>query len=170
MKLDKHQILKNDRIKLTAMAEANTVFIHTLMTSPDWLEFIGDRKIYSIPDAIEYIKKVQANPAVNFWVITNNMNGTPVGVVTIIKKDYLAYPDIGFALLPAYYREGYAYEASKLILHSYFSSDSNTEILATSLKHNYRSMGLLEKLGFKYKEEILQDGHELNVYSLSRLK
>jgi hypothetical protein len=55
MKLDKYQILKNDRIELTSMAEANAVFIHTLMTSPDWLEFIGDRKIYSILDAIEAI-------------------------------------------------------------------------------------------------------------------
>ena len=152
------------------MAEANAVFILTLMTSPDWLEFIGDRNIHGIPDAIEYIKKVQANPKVNFWVITNNADDTPVGVVTIIKKDYLTYPDIGFALLPAYYREGYAYEASKLILHSYFSNESNTELLATSLKHNYRSIGLLDKLGFKYKEEILQDGHEMNVYSLSHLK
>jgi len=167
MKLDKYQLLKNDRIKLTAMAEENAVFIHALMTSPDWLEFIGDRNIYGIPDAIEYIKKVQANQAVNFWVITNNAGGTPVGVVTIIKKDYLAYPDIGFALVPVYYRKGYAYEASKLILDFYFDSDSNTEILATSLKHNYRSIGLLEKLGFKYKEEIFHDGHEMNVYSLS---
>ena len=170
MKLDKHQMLQNDRIKLTAMAESNAGFIYTLMTNPNWLEFIGDRNIYGISDANEYIKKVQANPEVNFWVITKNADNTPVGVVTIIKKDYLAYPDIGFALLPAYYRKGYAYEASKLILHSYFSNESNTELLATSLKHNYRSIGLLDKLGFKYKEEILQDGHEMNVYSLSHLK
>ena len=165
-----NNLIQNNRIKLTAMAESNAGFIYTLMTNPNWLEFIGDRNIYGISDANEYIKKVQANPEVNFWVITKNADNTPVGVVTIIKKDYLTYPDIGFALLPAYYRKGYAYEASKLILHSYFSNESNTELLATSLKHNYRSIGLLDKLGFKYKEEILQDGHEMNVYSLSHLK
>ena len=58
MKLDKHQMLQNNRIKLTAMAESNAGFIYTLMTNPNWLEFIGDRNIYGISDANEYIKKV----------------------------------------------------------------------------------------------------------------
>ena len=49
MKLDKYQILKNDRIELTSMAEANAVFIHTLMTSPDWLNVRDvDQKIRQV--------------------------------------------------------------------------------------------------------------------------
>lgn len=41
-----------------------------------------------------------------------------IGLVTLIKRDYLDFNDIGFAFLPTYFSNGYAYEATKTVLEN----------------------------------------------------
>jgi ribosomal-protein-alanine N-acetyltransferase len=160
--------LETERIRLTRLSQSHASFIHELMNTPDWIEFIGDRKIDTITAASDYIKKIDTNPDVNFWLITEKVNNIQVGVITLIKKAYLEFPDIGFALLPAQYKRGFAHEGSKLILDIYFSSQESDKILATSLNHNKRSISLLLKLGFLYQEEIFHEGNYLSVYSMDK--
>ena len=161
--------LETERIRLTTLSQSDAAFMHDLMNTPDWIEFIGDRKIVSINAAVEYIKTVEANPEVNFWLITEKQDNKPVGVITLIKKAYLEFPDIGFALLPAHYKRGFAHEGSKLILDLYFSNQQAKIILATSLRHNHRSISLLRKLGFLYQKEIFHEGNHLSVYSMNKI-
>jgi RimJ/RimL family protein N-acetyltransferase len=163
------EFIISDNIHLRALSQNDAHFMHELMNTADWIEFIGNRNIVDINAASEYIKKVENSNDINFWVILPMLESKPVGVVTIIKKEYLDFPDIGFALLPAFYQRGYAYNAAKILLSNYFIHSNFIKILATSLKHNLRSIGLLTKLGFKYEKEIIHEGETMNVYSRNNI-
>lgn len=158
-------LIETDRIQLKALSQNDAALMYQLMNTDDWIEFIGNRNIGNVSDASEYIKKVENNKEINFWVIWPKLESKPVGVVTVIKKAYLNFPDIGFALLPEFYQRGYAYEGANLILSYYFTDSNVGKILATSLKHNIRSIRLLTKLGFEFEKEIIHEGESMNVYS-----
>jgi hypothetical protein len=159
------ELIETKRIFLKALSQDDAAFMYQLMNTADWLEFIGDRNIKNIVDAGKYIKKVQESNEINFWVIQLKDQLLPIGVVTVIKKAYLDHPDLGFALLPVFYKKGYAYEGAKHIIGHYFNDPGNKKLLATSLKHNIPSIGLLNKLGFTYDKEIFEDGITMNQYS-----
>lgn len=167
MFLIKRETFENELINLNFLSSEDATFLYELMNTKDWIEFIGERYISDVNAALSYINKVSESPEYNFWVIRDKNNNQKVGVVTLIKKFYLDHPDIGFAMLPQYYRKGFAYNSSKIILDHYFSTTMNKSILATSLKYNERSISLLKKLGFVYQEEIFQEDQPLNVYCLS---
>lgn len=163
------ELIISDSIHLRALSQNDAQFMYELMNTADWIEFIGSRNIIDINAASAYIKKVENSNEINFWAILPTLEPGPVGVVTIIKKEYLDFPDIGFALLPAFYQRGYAFNAAKILLSNYFTNSNFIKILATSLKHNLRSIGLLTKLGFKYEKEIIHEGETMNVYSKNKI-
>ncbi|WOK07115.1 GNAT family N-acetyltransferase [Imperialibacter roseus] len=153
------------RIQLSPLDTTHALFIIELVNSPGWLEFIGERNVKSREDADAYIRKIESNPAVDYWVIELVTSGEPVGIVTLIQRDYLQSPDIGFALLPAFEKQGYAFEAVSLFLNDFFSVSTNKEIHAIILDHNRPSIQLVQKLGLVFSDRIEVNGEQLSLYS-----
>lgn len=149
------------RLLLEPLSGNDAPFIFELVNTKGWLEFIGNRNVNSEADAIIYIQNINQNPHVVYWVIKLAHTHTPIGIVTLIKRDYLAFKDIGFALLPAFFNSGYAYEATKAIL------DNITEdtLFAVTIPENTSSIKLIEKLGLRFKKEIQQNKQKLHLYS-----
>ncbi|MEQ8415767.1 MAG: GNAT family N-acetyltransferase [Imperialibacter sp.] len=153
------------RIQLSPLDTTHAPFIFELVNSPGWLEFIGERNVKSREDADAYIRKIESNPTVDYWIIKLVTSGEPVGIVTLIQRDYLQSPDIGFALLPAFEKQGYAFEAVSLFLKDFFSVSTSKEIHAIILEHNFPSIQLVLKLGFLFSEHIEVNGEQLLLYS-----
>lgn len=158
--------METARLRLTDLAPADSDFILELVNSPGWLAFIGDRNIRTKEDAEVYIAKINANDKTRYWVVRLKEQSGPVGVVTLIQRDYLDHPDIGFAFLPEHSKNGYAFEAASAVLENRVSSNLYPEILATTVKDNDRSIRLLEKLGLAFKQEIIHEGEPLLLYSI----
>ncbi|WP_339793893.1 GNAT family N-acetyltransferase [uncultured Imperialibacter sp.] len=153
------------RIQLSPLNTTHASFIIELVNSPGWLEFIGERNVKSREDAEAYIRKIDSNPAIDYWIIELVTSGEPVGIVTLIQRDYLQSPDLGFALLPAFEKQGYAFEAVSLFLNDFFSVSANKEVHAIILEHNRSSIQLVQKLGFLFSEHIEVNGEQLSLYS-----
>ncbi|CAD5287600.1 conserved hypothetical protein [Imperialibacter sp. EC-SDR9] len=153
------------RIQLSPLDATHAPFVIELVNSPGWLEFIGERNVRSLEEAYAYIRKIESNPAVDYWVIQLKASKEPVGVVTLIRRDYLKSPDIGFALLPAFEKQGYAFEAASLFLKDFISASPDKKIHAIILKHNRPSIQLIQKLGFVFDDEIEVNGEQLSLYS-----
>ena len=77
------------RIQLSPLNTTHASFIIELVNSPGWLEFIGERNVKSREDAEAYIRKIDSNPAIDYWIIELVTSGEPVGIVTLIQRDYL---------------------------------------------------------------------------------
>ncbi len=159
------------RLTLTPLTENNDAFILELVNTKGWLQFIGDRKVATLADAQEYIKKMNADPMIKYWVVNVSageipVGDTPVGVITVIQRDYLEFPDLGFAFLPGHQKSGYAFEASSAILNYLTKTLSHSSVFAITLPNNLTSIRLLEKLGFQFQKELAIKEENLLLYSV----
>ncbi len=158
-------IFTTDRLQLGIVTTDDYAFVSALVNTNGWLEFIGDRNVHNKEDAIAYINKILDAPNIHYWVIRVKGSGTPVGIISFIKRDYLDYYDIGFALLPEYSGLGYAYEAAKEVLLFASNVAKHHPIVATTLSNNISSIKLLTKLGLHFYKEIIVEDEALLLYS-----
>ena len=96
-------------------------FIFELFNSEDFIKNIGNRDIKTADDSKSYINKILKNKNIEYNVIEKIDSSTPIGILSYVKRDYLEIHDFGFALLPEYYRNGYALEASNAYLQNLFA-------------------------------------------------
>lgn len=157
--------INTDRLTLEKVTVEDHAFILDLVTSEGWLEFIGSRNVHSNEDAIAYIEKINDTPDLTYWVVRIKAVNTPVGIISFLKRTYLEHFDIGFAFLPAYQGNGYAYEAAKEVLTTVGENPDHAIILATTIPGNERSVQLLTKLGFRFYKEMDVDSKKLHVYA-----
>jgi RimJ/RimL family protein N-acetyltransferase len=153
------------RLNLSPLTTTDARFIIQLVNTPGWLAFIGDRNVHNDDDALAYIKRITDNPNVIYWVVRQNETNDAIGVVTFIKREYLDHHDIGFAFLPQYAKQGFAYEAAMAVLADVMIETKT--VLATTVPENTSSIQLLEKMGLSYEREITDEGDNLLVYGIS---
>lgn len=156
--------ITSNRLRLDRLSAKDGNFMYELVNSDGWLKFIGDRNVKSINDAHEYIANILVSETVNYWVVKLTSTGEKLGVVTLIQKDYLDHPDIGFAFLPQFAGNGYAYEAAKELLNQLRTNNPKQTILACTLPKNNKSIRLLERLGMESSRKIIVEGEELLIY------
>ncbi|MBK7434834.1 MAG: GNAT family N-acetyltransferase [Chitinophagaceae bacterium] len=155
------------RLSIDLITETDHAFTLSLVNSRGWLKFIGDRQVHSEEESVLYIKKILATPDLNYWVVRLAADGTPVGILSFMKRSYLEHYDIGFAFC-LNTMAGVMPEAAKAVL-SYAEGKSQYQpILATTLPDNARSIRLLNKLGFHFEREIEIQNDKLLVFSNSK--
>ncbi|MFZ7116496.1 MAG: GNAT family N-acetyltransferase [Bacteroidota bacterium] len=142
----------------------DSMFILELVNTPGWLKFIGDRNVRTQEYAIAYINRILDNPDVAYWVVRLKTNLTPIGVITLIKRDYLPHHDLGFAFLPEFSGKGYASEATKAVIAELSKTSFYSVLLAITIKDNHSSIKLLERTGFKFERLLNVQNEELAVY------
>jgi RimJ/RimL family protein N-acetyltransferase len=157
-------IFYTERLALLPLMVDDASFIFQLVNTQGWIQFIGDRNILNVDLSKIYIQQLLDNVNINYWVVHLKKEKIPVGVVTMIKKDYLPFHDIGFAFLEKYQGKGYAFEATEKII-SYAMNELKMEnIAAVTNLENSRSIQLLEKLGLHFHDIIENNGENLNLY------
>ena len=160
-------LFTTERLLLEPVKLIDARFIRELVNTAAWLRFIGDRKVNSIADAEAYVQKMIDNPAINYWIVRSKTEETCIGTISLIKRDYLPYHDIGFAFLPAYGKKGYAYEAAVTVLQTFLKEPAFRTIMASAAPDNINSIQLMEKLGLTFKENIEVDNKNLVLYQIT---
>ena len=144
--------------------------IFTLMNPPKWIKYIGDRNIKTPEDAKMYIQKnmipqLEKCGYSNYTVIRKSDN-VKIGSCGLYDRKGLEGIDLGFAFLPDYEKQGYAFEASEAIVNAAKEKFHLNHLNAITVKENSESQKLLKKLGFKYAQIIKLDGSELLLYKI----
>lgn len=160
--------ITTSRLTITGLTLSHSEFIFELLNTPEWKQFIGERYIKTLIDAEHYIHKINGNPNVEYWTVSLLEEHTPIGVITYIKRDYLALPDFGFAFLAQYGKKGYAFEAAHAVLKQLFEIKKINELLAITNPDNQNSIALLNKLNFQFEKEILVNGEHLLMYRIDK--
>jgi RimJ/RimL family protein N-acetyltransferase len=165
-------LFETERLTVRRMQQTDADFIFRLFNSPTWLQFLGDRNIRTLEEAGSYLRNVYlrgyADNGFGAWLVARKEGGEAIGLCGLFKRPYLAIPDLGYSLLPEFEGMGYAYEAASGTL-SYASNEfARKSLLAIVSEKNTRSVHLLEKLGFLFKEQILPPDEErtLRLYGI----
>lgn len=165
-------IATNDTVYLRKIRTSDAAFIQTLTNQKGWLEHIGDKQVYSLSDAVKFIKegpqKTYQRFGFGLYLIVCCQQHIPIGVCGLLKRSYLNAPDLGYAISEEYYRRGYALMSCKLVLAT-MKKLSNTKILyASTTKTNYASQKLLIKLGFNQEGALLSQDSVENLLLFKR--
>jgi len=160
----------SERLSITTLSTMDAKFISELVNTEGWLKFIGDRKIHSPEDAQSYIQKIIASSDISYWVVRLRQDDIPAGIISLIKRDHLEHPGIGFAFLPSFTNNGYAYEAAKIVLNHFIDNTEHLFVFGVTVIENIASIGLLKKLGFQFQKEIEVKKEKALVYVLSKDK
>jgi len=173
MKTDK--AIETNRLVLKMTNKDDGNFIRVLMNTPKWLEYIGDRNIHSLSDAKNYIinkirPQIEQLGYGSYTVILKS-DGSKVGTCGLYDRAGLEGVDIGFAFLPEYEGQGYAFESSQKLLELGFAQFNITTVNAITLPTNRASQKLLEKLGLTFKSmvKLPHDENELMLYQVVKL-
>lgn len=155
-------ILETDRLALRVLSVADAPFMLELLNDPGWLRFIGDRGVRTLEQAQAYIEKgpaaLFARFGFGFYVIELRAGGVPIGVCSLIKRDFLDAVDLGYALLPQYAGHGYAFEAAAALIDYAGRELGLNRLVAIVSQDNHRSARLLKKLGFRYERLVQYPG------------
>ncbi len=135
----------------------DSTFIFQLVNTEDFKNNIGDRGVNSPESAINYI---QNGPLASYqnrgygpWCIMDREQKSHIGIVGLYKREYLEFPDLGYAILPEFYRKGFTSEACFSILEYYRKLGRFPKLFAITHPSNEPSQRLLTKLGFNEKTE-----------------
>lgn len=153
------------RLNLNFLTLDDHDFVLELLNTNGWIEFIGDRNVHTNEDAIAYINKIINTQNLFYWVVRIKDKNIPIGIISFLKRSYLENFDIGFAFLPEYNGNGYAYEAAKEILSMVSRIPGYSPVLATTVPQNVNSIKLLIKLGLHFEKEIEVEKEKLHIYS-----
>lgn len=165
---------ETNRLILQPTSTADAQLILDLLNSPKWLKYIGDRKVHSLAAAKDYIQlrmipQLEKLGFGNFTVIRKS-DRAKMGICGLYDRDEMEGLDLGFAYLPDYERQGFAYEAANKILEAGFNNFGYDKINAITSKENRASQKLLEKLGFQLQgtTQLAEETEELLLYSIQQ--
>ncbi len=149
-----YQSFETERLLLRPTNEKDADFLVELLNSPKWLQFIGDRKVRNSEDALKYIAE-KITPQLerlgfsNYTVIRKS-DRQKIGTCGLYDREGIEGVDIGFAFLPRYEKQGYAYESAIKVKEAGFRHFGVQKMSAITVRENHASQALLKKLGFEY--------------------
>jgi ribosomal-protein-alanine N-acetyltransferase len=153
--------LKTERLLLRQLTLEDAPDIFLLRSDENVLRYIGREPAISIKEAEEFIQKIITNVATNesiMWAITFSDNpGKVIGNICYWRIQPENYrTEIGYALLPQYWRKGIMKEAILKVLEYGFETMKLHSIEARTNAENKPSGAILEATGF-IKEAHLRD-------------
>ena len=148
-------IAETSRLRVRELTADDANFVLALVNEPSFLTHIGDKGVRSLDDARRFILggpwKRNQKPGYGQFAVELRTDGTPIGVCGLLYRASLDLTDIGFAFLPAHWRQGLAYEAAVAVMDYGRSTLGIEKIVALTSKENLASIALLGKLGMKFE-------------------
>jgi RimJ/RimL family protein N-acetyltransferase len=165
-------VVETGRLRLRRLVDDDATFILRLLNEPSWLQYIGDRGVRTLDDARDYIRngpqRMYASSGFGLFVIEPGSEPiVPMGLCGLLRRPNLPDVDIGFALLPEFWGQGFAHEAAEATLRYGRDVHGLDRVAAITLPTNASSRRLLEKLGLSCEGTVrlVPDGEELLYYA-----
>lgn len=148
--------LASPRLRLRRLMLDDVDFIVAITRDPDWVKYIGDRDVNNAEQAGSYINNTHNSfmqKGFGLWVVEvvdpPSHTDRRIGLCGLVSRDFLAYPDIGFAFLPHGRGHGYATEAVNTVLKWVSEQQLSLRISAIAHKDNLPSVNVLKNTGFQ---------------------
>lgn len=145
-------------ISLRMLNQNDAEFILALVNDPLWLRFIGDRQISNVAQAMAYIRQCQhsfAETGIGLWCV--DVDGQSAGLCGFVQRDYLAQPDLGFALLPQFRGQGVVRNAIEQAFKALLQGGEYRGVSAITAQQNLPCIKVLSESGFRLLGYLYRD-------------
>ena len=165
-------VLETERLLLQKPTSDDAEFYYQLFRQPLFIRHIADLGIESVEDAKDFIENylIEHHNQAGFGMFTVRLkaDNTAIGFCGAIKREYLEWPDMGYALLPEFFGKGYATESARVVLDYCHNQIGMDKVVAFTTLDNAESMHVLEKIGLKRDKVInIKDGERMLFTSCS---
>ncbi|MGL4447565.1 MAG: GNAT family N-acetyltransferase [Shewanella sp.] len=151
------QIARTSRLILRQLSLEDAAFILVLLNSQGFVENIGDKGVRTLKDAKAYLQQGPLQSYVEhgfgLYAVVLAENGFSIGICGLLKRSTLDAVDLGYAFLPQYWGNGYAFEAAKAALEQGHALGIE-RIVALVSSDNLASKALLNKLGLTFEKVV----------------
>jgi len=154
-------MINTQRLTLRPLTLDDAAFYLQLVNEPSFIENIGDKGVRTLDDARAALAAgpiaMQEQLGYSLWLVLRKEDGAAIGMCGLIKRDTLPGTDIGYAYLPAFWGQGYAWEAASAALAYGRDVIGLPRLLGIVSPGNTASAQLLKKLGMQYVERLPQE-------------
>ncbi|NOR20075.1 MAG: GNAT family N-acetyltransferase [Xanthomonadales bacterium] len=165
-------IAETSRLNIRQLSVSDAAFVLGLTNEPSTIENIGDKGLRSVADAEQFISNGpwtrQQRPGYGQFALELKHSGELIGVCGILYRVKLDLTDVGFALMPKFWRQGFAFEAARAVMDYGHSVLAVENIVGLTSGTNVASINLLKKLGMQFETmvSLSDDGvADIHVYS-----
>jgi RimJ/RimL family protein N-acetyltransferase len=145
------KILQTERLTLRWFTDDDAPFVLELLNEPSWIRNIGDRGVRTVDQARAWIAdKLVAGywqKGLGLWAVERRSDGALVGMCGLLERDELPDIDVGYALVPRFWGQGYAREATAACLAYAREVLGRRRVLAIVQPENTASIRVLETIG-----------------------
>lgn len=162
------------RLVVAPFTERDADFIVELLNDPEWLRFIGDKKVRTLDDARQYLR---GGPLAMYELrgfglcsVTRRTDDVTIGMCGLLKRDGLDEVELGFAFLPVGRGQGYAREAAAAVVEFGFAELALPRIVAITDPDNAASARVLEAIGMHDMGPVRlpPDGREVQLFAVEK--
>lgn len=159
-----------ERLSLRTLSVEDAEFYLALVNDASFITNIRDKGIRTIEQAQQAIKTghqdIQEKLGFSLYLIERKSDQAKLGLCGLVMRDNLPGVDIGYALLPDFWRQGYAEEACRGILDWARNKLNFEELYAIVSPYNLASANLLKKMGFQLQEQLNWDDGPVQLFRL----
>ena len=158
--------IETERLLLRELNFSDVEGMFTLDSNPKVHQYLGNKPITTIKQAeenIAYIQQQYKDRGIGRFAVIEKISGDFIGwaglKLNVGKEEALNgfenFIDIGYRLLPKYWRKGYASEAAFASLEYGFTTKKYQIIYGAADTENVGSNAILQKIGLQLKNEFL---------------
>jgi RimJ/RimL family protein N-acetyltransferase len=147
--------IETARLVLRRLTLDDADFIVRLLNDAEFLRHIGDRGVRVAADVPHYLEigpfAMYERHGFGLWHVARKSDGAAIGMCGLLKRDTLPDVDLGYAYLPEFRGQGFAFEAAQATLRHAARKYRLRRVIAAVSADNGASIGLLEKLGMRFE-------------------
>ena len=163
-------IHQTERLIIRQFELTDASFIVELLNDEKFIKNIADKQVRNQEDAMNYMidgpMATYKTFGFGLYMLELKDSNTPIGMCGLLKRDNLEYADLGFSLMPEFYLQGYAKEASLAVLAEAKNTHKLNKVSAVTALYNTASNHLLKSLGFVFNKQIKFYQQDTNYYEI----
>ena len=161
------KILETERLTLRQFELRDAEFILELLNEPSFIQNIADRGVRTVDAARNYLLN---GPIASYqkhgfglYMVELKETGEPIGMCGLIRRDGLEDIDIGYALLPRFWSQGYAVEAARAVRDYARGVIGLKRLVAIVDPANESSIRILEKIGLRFEKMVRLSANDIEL-------
>ena len=162
--------IETERLQLSELTLDDAGLMLAIWNDPAFIRYVGDRGIRTTEDAQEAMRqgvlRLYEDYGYGPFKLALTDSGEAIGISGLFRREGLDDPDIGYATLPAYCGNGYAYEAACAVVDYAATRLALERLIAIISPDNTASIALIGKLGFEFERmhRMTDADHEVGIY------
>jgi RimJ/RimL family protein N-acetyltransferase len=161
-------IAETERLILREMTPDDAPFAFELNSNPEVLKYTGDDPFESVEQARAFLENYSDYQRNGFgrWGVVLKETGKLIGWCGLKRDRETQEVDLGYRFFQESWNKGFASEASMACLETGASEFGLERVIARARKENPASYKVMEKLGFSFEKEYLEDGENWLQYAI----